>query len=227
MQGDTVRSDQEQMQDSASQPRRLPIQQRSKRQVSRILDTAAQMFAEQGLDSVTTNAIAARVGISIGTLYQYFPNKSALVRALAVRYLEGLDAILPIPEGEDPTSWSLPQEIERAVQALATFIEKNPGFLQVYRAARGAGDPDSLRLLDRGKQHFEGVFARRAPWVPEQERWAHASIAVEAAHSIFALVLTLPAEEHRFLVRELCTMLERYLEPIYGAEAARKHESGS
>lgn len=218
MQEDTTRSDQEQNLDSASQPRRLPIQQRSKQQVSRILDAAADLIAETSVDAVTTNAIAARVGISIGTLYQYFPNKTALVRALAVRYLEGLDAILPVPEGEDPTRWSLPQEIERAVQALEGFIEKNPGFLQVYRAARGASDPDSLRLLDRGKQHFETVFARRAPWVAEQERWAHANIAVEAAHSIFALALTLPADQHRLLVRELCSMLERYLEPIYGTE---------
>jgi AcrR family transcriptional regulator len=219
MQEDRPQPRQESDLDSASQPRRLPIQQRSKQQVSRILDTAADLIAESSVDAVTTNAIAARVGISIGTLYQYFPNKTALVRALAVRYLEGLDAILPVPEGEDPTSWSLPQEIERAVQALEGFIEKNPGFLQVYRAARGASDPDSLRLLDRGKQHFAAVFARRAPWIAEQERWAHANIAVEAAHSIFALALTLPSENHRLLVREMCSMLERYLEPIYGTKA--------
>ena len=167
-----------------TQRRRAPVQERAKQQVTRILDAAAELIAEVGVDNTTTNAIAARVRISVGTLYQYFPNKEALVRALAVRYLEVLDAVLPVPADEDPAQWSLPQEVERAVQVLERFIKEHPGFPHVYRAARGASDPENTRLLDHGKAHFEGVFARRAPWVAPEERRTHATVVVEAAHSL-------------------------------------------
>lgn len=60
----------------------MPQQERSRQTVAWILEAAAELFAERGYARATTNRIAARAGVSIGTLYQYFPNKDALVLAL-------------------------------------------------------------------------------------------------------------------------------------------------
>jgi AcrR family transcriptional regulator len=62
-----------------------PIQERSKARVERILEAAAELIARGGSDHLKMSEVAASAGISIGSLYQYFPEKSALVRMLAER----------------------------------------------------------------------------------------------------------------------------------------------
>ena len=52
----------------------------------KILDVADQMFITEGCNAVTTNAIAAKAEVPIGSLYQFFPDKAAIVQALAARY---------------------------------------------------------------------------------------------------------------------------------------------
>ncbi|WP_223168069.1 TetR/AcrR family transcriptional regulator [Nonomuraea sp. SYSU D8015] len=68
-------------------PRKQPRQQRSRETVAAILEAAAQLFQRHGYADTTTNKIAERAGVSIGSLYQYFPNKDALLVALAERHL--------------------------------------------------------------------------------------------------------------------------------------------
>lgn len=69
-------------------PRKTPRQERSQRTVEAILGAAAQVFADQGYAATTTNHIAQRAGVSIGSLYQYFPSKDAILLALAERHVE-------------------------------------------------------------------------------------------------------------------------------------------
>jgi AcrR family transcriptional regulator len=69
-------------------PRKSPCQERSRRTVARILDAAAHIFHEQGYAGATTNDIADEAGVSIGSLYQYFPNKDAVLVALAHQHIE-------------------------------------------------------------------------------------------------------------------------------------------
>lgn len=63
--------------------RRSPVQARSRATVVHILGAAAAEIDERGYDATTTTGIAERAGISVGSLYQYFPNKQALLVALA------------------------------------------------------------------------------------------------------------------------------------------------
>ncbi len=65
--------------------RRIPRQARAEETVSAILEAAAQLLEAGGLAALTTNAVAERAGVSIGTLYQYFANKQALLRAIGER----------------------------------------------------------------------------------------------------------------------------------------------
>ena len=68
--------------------RRIPRQTRAAETVSAILEGAAQILEAGGLAAFTTNAVAERAGVSIGTLYQYFANKNALLLALAEQEME-------------------------------------------------------------------------------------------------------------------------------------------
>jgi AcrR family transcriptional regulator len=76
------------MPDSRTEARKSPSQERSRRTVERILDTAARIFHEQGYAGATTNDVADEAGVSVGSLYQYFPNKDALLVALTRRHIE-------------------------------------------------------------------------------------------------------------------------------------------
>lgn len=66
------------------------MQDRSKDTVRRILDAAAVVLKDRGYDGASTNRIAAEAGISPGSLYQYFPNKDAILEALVAEYTEQL-----------------------------------------------------------------------------------------------------------------------------------------
>ncbi|URM96544.1 TetR/AcrR family transcriptional regulator [Actinomadura madurae] len=74
--------------DRRLQPRRKPSQVRAELTRERILTAAAHVFTEYGYAAGTTNRIAERARISIGSLYQYFPNKDAILAELAVRHLD-------------------------------------------------------------------------------------------------------------------------------------------
>lgn len=69
---------------SPSRPpsRRAPVQERAQRTIEVIFQATAQVLADAGEAGLTTNRVAERAGVSIGTLYQYFPNKQALLAAM-------------------------------------------------------------------------------------------------------------------------------------------------
>lgn len=72
--------------------RKKPLQQRSQRTVGFILEAAAYILAEDGLEGFTTNRIAERAGVNIASLYQYFPDKMAILEALQQRHMTQPDA---------------------------------------------------------------------------------------------------------------------------------------
>jgi AcrR family transcriptional regulator len=75
--------------------RKTPRQARSRQTVDVILEAAACILAERGLDGFTTNHIADRAGVNISSLYQYFPNKLAILEALQTRHMKAPDDNYP------------------------------------------------------------------------------------------------------------------------------------
>lgn len=74
-------------------PRKRPRQTRSKATVDSILEATARVLIAEGFDGLTTNAVADAAGVSIGSLYQYFPNKEALVAAMIEHHLDTKNAV--------------------------------------------------------------------------------------------------------------------------------------
>jgi AcrR family transcriptional regulator len=79
---------------TSTEPRKSPSQDRARATVTAILDATARILAEDGFTAVNTNRVAEVAGVSVGSLYQYFPNKAALVGAVAVRHTETMAAIV-------------------------------------------------------------------------------------------------------------------------------------
>jgi AcrR family transcriptional regulator len=106
-------------------PRKEPRQARSRATVDAILTATAQVLVEEGYDKATTNAIARRAGVSIGSLYQYFPNKEALVTALCERHMHETMHLL-MGEMEALQTAPLPEAIRRLIKVLLRIHAVEP-----------------------------------------------------------------------------------------------------
>ena len=118
-------------------PRKLPVQERSKDTVGVILEAAAHVFVEKGYAAGTTNHIAQKAGVSIGSLYQYFPNKDAILVSLAEQHLESakgeIGEILSEAAAGDTSIISL---IRRIVEATIRMHMRAPRLHRVIFALR-------------------------------------------------------------------------------------------
>ena len=77
-----------------TKPRKSPTQQRSQLTVAALLKATAHILVKEGYESASTNRIAAAAGVSIGSLYQYFPSKEALVAAVVDRHMQEMMQLL-------------------------------------------------------------------------------------------------------------------------------------
>jgi AcrR family transcriptional regulator len=110
-----------------TQPRRLPLQARSQRRVAHVLDTAAQLIDEVGPDAVTTGMIAKAAGVSIGWLYDFFPNRESIFDAIVARSLDKVTPIAEAVHDARPTDgWR--ESLAAVVEALFVFYQVEPGF---------------------------------------------------------------------------------------------------
>jgi AcrR family transcriptional regulator len=97
----------------ALEPRKSPVQARSTASVDAILQATIQVLLNVGKERLTTTNVALRAGVSVGTLYQYFPNKSALLQAVLRRHLA---------EVAEAVELACQQQHGRTLQQMATAL---------------------------------------------------------------------------------------------------------
>lgn len=147
---------------TALKPRKQPRQERSSKVVDRILDAALILTREQGTKTPTTLAIAQRAGLSVGSVYQYFPNKEAILLDLARRWLGAfpeviarrIDAPRPANRGE------FQQEVDKLFADTSRLYLDNANLMPVIEAI--TGNPD-LRPIQN--EYDEQIIALYAAWL--------------------------------------------------------------
>src|SRR5215469_5611050 len=107
------------------QPRKAPRQARSHETVAVILEASARILESDGLRGFNTNAIAARAGVSIGSLYQYFPNKDSIVLALISSFEETLHDTV-VKAVQDGKGKGLKARLRLVVRALVSVHYYHP-----------------------------------------------------------------------------------------------------
>jgi AcrR family transcriptional regulator len=195
-------------------PRRIPVQSRSRERVERILDAAAQVFADAGYDAATTEAIAARAGVSIGSLYQFFPNKQSLFDAVARRHLEQASAVFFTAFAADSPDVPWQELLDRAIDAFAALDRDDPNLRAVWRNWHVAGEFFAAgEVLNREfARRAEAVLAREASRLPKAKRALVATMIVETVSAMLALVSRRRVDDGDAVVAETKVMLRRYLE---------------
>ena len=132
----------------AVKARRSPVQERSQETVQRVLAATALLLGRGvAVESLTTAQIAAEAGMSIGGLYRFFPDKQAIVDAIAVRHMELFqEAVVARFMFALPSS---PQAmLGEVIDAFADYLEANPDFRTVAYGAPGGGRHVSRPIRD-------------------------------------------------------------------------------
>lgn len=198
--------------------RRVPSQDRGQRRVDRLLDAAAEVIAEVGVEAASTNAIAARAQTSVGSLYQFFPNKDALVQALAARYTAQFERLKERAMAIEVADQPLDAMMRGIITPIAEFCDANPAYRHVYAATNneltGQYSADEARLHASVVARVEALIARRTPWVTAEQRHTTAVVQVETVHAVlFHSLAHGPAQRAR-VTDELVRMLVCALEPF-------------
>jgi AcrR family transcriptional regulator len=189
--------------------RSVPRQARSQERVSQILAVAEQLFITEGYNATTTNAIAARAKVSIGSLYQFFPDKAAIVQALALRYIEELHFRFAELDPNHIDRLSLGAYVELLIDTTAQFFTDRPGYHAIFMQVQGTipglaeiEDAADARLI----QDLSISLAQRNLVLTPIDREAISFVLVKAIGTL--LWLSLSQEEH--LRQKIVTETKRF-----------------
>lgn len=220
------------------------VQRRARglQRIASILDAAEVIFAERGYEEATTNHIAALAGISPGSLYQFFSNKEEIAQALAARYSEELERVYSKVFSVEAATLPLAAWLDQAIDALVAFHLAHPAFLILFSSAspflRRTTNPtagersqekpatadntpmvqlaDLTRALQEGLQvRFDSGFQLRAPDLAPTQRRLSARLSVLIFKATLLPLLQAEETEREMLVRELKSVLYRYLAPLF------------
>lgn len=200
----------------AANLRRRPIQRRSRLTVDAIVEAAARVLARHGYAAATTNRIAERAGVSIGSLYEYFPNKDSILAALLERHTDqGAAEVLAALEAEIARGAALPALLRALVAALLRQHRRSPELHRVlFEEMPHPPGADACVLRS------EDAIAHRLRSALEADSACRAADPDLAAHLV---VQTAEALAHRFVLHgihglpearfadELARLLLRYV----------------
>jgi AcrR family transcriptional regulator len=192
--------------------RRVPVQGRSVARVQRMLDACAELVDEVGYEGLTTTLLAERAEVAIGSVYQFFPDKRAIVQALTLRnmeaYLERLTSRWA--EGAFAHWWD---GVDAGIDEYIAMHRSVPGFRTLH-----FGDVVDVHLLDDERDNNGVIAGRLAQVLVEQFGVADAprlrfalEIAVEAADALIKLAFRRDPDGDDAVLGEAKALIREYL----------------
>ena len=208
--------------DKRTGPRKPPTQARSRARVENILKAAGALLGEVGYDGLSTNLIAERADVPVGSIYQFFQGKDDIVAALVEQFQ---DRILRLA-GEQLDAASAMQDrrafIAKLVDGIAGIQAEASAFVCVFSGSQSHARFDSMardlrRTLTR---HLDGVFAEAFPRLPKDDRgWMLAAWSDITGAMIANLDRSKQGERGK-LLEELKIVLAAYLDAKLAASPA-------
>lgn len=191
--------------------RKQPVQQRSAKRVEQMLEACATLIDELGYDGVTTTLIAERAGVAVGSLYQFFPDKRAVVQALTKRNLDYFTA-----EIDRRLDW---ESLEHWWHGVDTIIDI---YVEMYRTIPGFsrvrfGDVIDLRFIEDGRDNNTVIADQLAHLVaqhmnaPVENLFRTITIANDIGDGILALAFRRKLFDEQEMIDEAKRVVRNYL----------------
>ncbi|MEV7388623.1 MULTISPECIES: TetR/AcrR family transcriptional regulator [unclassified Streptomyces] len=197
--------------------RRTPQQARSKARLARVLKAAERVLVAEGVGALTTTRVAAEAGVSVGSLYQYLPDRDAIIDALAAGYFAQLEGVMDeFAQAAAVERW--PDPVGVLIDTYAALYRTEHGFRALWF---GSGLTDRTREADREHKRRMADGVRRvllalgvAADTDALGRACHA--AVLTADALAQEAFRRDAEGDTALLDEAKVMLRGYLTAITG-----------
>lgn len=192
-------------------PRRRPIQERSRRKFEALLSAAREVLVEVGFESFTCEEVAARAGVPIGTLYQFFANKYVVVCELDRQDLAGVMSEVQRFGTKIPAlDW--PEFLDEFIDHLADLWRGDVSRRAVWLATQATPATRATAAVTERELAAEiaRFLAPLTPRTPREKRMFTAEILVHVAYSMLNFSVQDPARHHES-VAELKKMLAAYL----------------
>ena len=200
--------------DKRASPRRMPTQARSRARVADILKAAGALLGEVGYDGLSTNLIAERADVPVGSIYQFFEGKDDIVAALVEQFQERILKL--VSEQLDAPSAMRDRRafIARLVDGIAGIQAEASAFVCVFSGSQSHARFDGLardlrRTLTR---HLDRVFAEAFPRLPKDDRGRMLAAWSDITGAMISNLDRSKPGERGKLLEELKTVLGAYLD---------------
>src|SRR5437764_173255 len=202
------------------QLRHAPAQARSRERLRRVLDAADELLEHEGAGAFTTTRIAQAAGVSVGTVYRFFPDKQTIVEALAVQYWSDFDDLVAgVAEADEQAP--LDDPAGAVLGALAAGFRARPGFLALwYGGLRTEEIRDATRQARTSiASSIERILAVHWPDADPPARQIAAAMVVLAGDGLLREAFRRDRNGDEALLGEAKLMLDAYIEDRLGAPA--------
>lgn len=196
------------------EPRNAPVQGRSKKRSKQIIDATSELLERVGFDDLNTILIAKEVGISIGSLYHYFPNKHAILYAMGMRWLDDIEQVLKEFDAWDIESMTLSDLLGDMLATNFKVYKKQKAILTLVQAMFSIPE---LRELDEKHDEmmistFARVFKRMGMSKQLKERERLGRVYLESTHAVFLTMSTQQGERAKRTLSDLKVMVMALLQ---------------
>ncbi len=196
---------------------REPVQERSRVRVAGMLEAGSQILAERGLEGLTMEGVAERAGVPIGSLYQFFPDRNALLARLFSRLLESTDPLIEERFREVDSVAKYHAAGEGLAASLYQAVASDPALVEVWSAVQALR---VLRHLDAeaSRRHAKILFEAGRTLAPDSvsdERLARACFLVcDLLASVIRTALELGGRDGELLADEYAAMAASHLRSV-------------
>jgi AcrR family transcriptional regulator len=200
------------MVDSDARLRHVPTQARSRERLRRVLDAADRVLVDEGAGAFTTTRIAQVAGVPVGSVYHYFPDKEAIVEALAKRYWSQFADLVAAAADTDEQS-PLDDPAGAVLDALAAGFRGQPGFLALwYGGLRTEQIRDSTRPTREAiARSVSRILAVHWPRASARDRAAAARMVVLSGDGLLREAFRASERGDRQILAESKLMLNAYV----------------
>lgn len=195
------------------EPRRVPSQDRSRKRVDAILDALAELLVERGFDAINTHHVAERANVPVGTLYQFFPNKYALVSALSRRYIDHYSDLLQENLSFDESDLKDEHILDRYTEAVANvmFQDKALAVLWAVMLATPELRPVQVAGLKMGHGLLMSLLKSRLSHLDASTLETIATTIYRASYAMLYSACQNPDEDKVAAIAELKRLQNAYL----------------
>jgi AcrR family transcriptional regulator len=191
---------------------RLPQQARSRERVRRLLEAADQVLATEGFGALTVRRLAEQADVPVGTIYQFFTDKRAVVDALARRYIAEFDTMIEaLVDAAESEKWD--DVVEVIIDSAIVMYRSHPGYLAIWTGRHLSPELQQVDDVNNAAiaAGLRRILVAQYGLVDDEQLALQCRVAVQTTDSLLQLAFRLDPEGDGAILAEAKRLQRLYL----------------